>query len=284
MPEHSESQDRLDAHELRPVLHEQANRAGGVLLGAALADGWSSAIEGALCVADVAATGVILSDRLALELLERNLETARRENRQVDEFFSLDGLHLAGAVVALASFRDDSETRAQSADSVLASLSVHSKSRLPITRDDFLGWIELVNETLWTGNSSERFATGLRSVSGLPAASGALLGARDGWQSLPDDRSLLLTGWPGAGSTALIGLGVLAVQVPRRTDRSRPSDKRHRLPLSTESWPQLESRRDAARRTPEFSSRWRVSHTVLVGAETDRSDTGSITVPRGSRP
>ena len=236
-----------------------SDRAGGVLLGMAVADAWSSATCVALCVGDAAATGLDLTDDGALGLLRRNLRELRLEGHASGGAFdSIDDILAAATMVALAHLHDTREKRADAARAVIAVVDEHT-----VVDDDVLRWVELVAETVRSGavpdsgiqssatataetvdaavqvvragekadgTDSVRFiaalaagtlAAGTLTAGTLASAmTGALLGARFGWSAVPEELANQARGWPGAGSTALVGIGILAARDQLRSAES----------------------------------------------------------------
>ena len=227
-----------------PLTAPQSDRAGGVLLGMAVVDGWSHATELALCVADAAATGRPLTDPLVLDLLRRNVAELRStQGAAAVATADPDAFLASTAVVALAHLHDSAEERADAARAVAATMN----SATPVD-DAVLRWIELVVETVRTGGSPGAGAgpafgavaavvdaaiasvvgaelaveTGadafdVNASAGAPATRGALLGARFGWRAVPDELARQATGWPGTDARALVGLGIHAARLRRRS-------------------------------------------------------------------
>lgn len=233
------------ARQPHPLTGEQSDRAGGVLLGMAVVDGWSRATELALCVADAASTGRSLTEPLVLDLLRRNLrerQPARDEGHHGP--VTPDDLLATTAVVALAHIHDGAQERADATAAVAQLLDP------AFVRDDALVvWAEIIAETVRDGTipsaadpGSGAIAKAVRAAldvgraaetadpsgataflpqagadSPTPAGAGALLGARFGWGTVPDGLAGSVSGWPGADAQALVGLGLLAARLQRRS-------------------------------------------------------------------
>jgi hypothetical protein len=238
------------------------DRAGGVMLGLAVAEGWSAATEIALCVGDAAATGLPLTDEGALGLLGRNVRSLRLERHRPNGALDVDELLGVVAVIALAHLHDSPKERAEATRAVLAVLDAGA-----IVDTRILGWGEILAATVREGelpqdfdpndrrdhgsheshsevmaesiraavhavrvaervggSDDARFAAGLGMSIGAVAATGALLGARFGWRAVPRTLADQTHGWPDADSTALIGIGLLAARASEtRSDRAAPA-------------------------------------------------------------
>lgn len=233
---------------IRPLTTAQGDRAGGVLLGIGVVDGWSRATELALCVADAAATGRPLTDPLVLDLLRRNVAELRSTQGATGvDLNDPDALLASTAVVTLAHLHDSAEDRADAARAVAATMGAAT-----IVDDTVLRWIELVAETVRTGVVSRAAADpAVGTVAGMvaavvdaaiasvaeaevadgtgagafdprasavaSAARGALLGARFGWRAVPDELASHAAGWPGTDARALVGLAIHAARLRQRS-------------------------------------------------------------------
>ena len=247
-----------------PLTAPQSDRAGGVLLGMAVVDGWSHATEFALCVADAAATGRPLTDPLVLDLLRRNVTELRSTQRAAaGGTADPDALLASTAVVALAHLHDSAEERADAARAIATTMN----SATPVD-DAVLRWIELVVATVRAGESPRAGAGpdagavaaavdaaiasvtgagrtvatgadvfGVNASAGAPATRGALLGARFGWRAVPDELARQATGWPGTDARALVGLGIHAARLRRRSvEVARDSADAWRRDLPVRQW------------------------------------------------
>jgi hypothetical protein len=303
------------------------DRAGGLLLGMAVADDWSTATKVALCVGDAAATGLGLTDSGALGLLRRNLRELRLESpASGGALDSIDDILAAAAVVALAHLHDTREKRADAARAVIAVVDEHT-----VVCDDVLRWVELVAETVRSGAvpdgsilagagagagagaragagagagataetveaavqavragertngaDSARFTAGLApatlaSATRASAATGALLGARFGWQAVPRELADHVSGWPGAGATALVGLGILAARsqvAPAAPAAGREARTGGVVPVELWSaWVQSAASESAASESASASI-WRRAQVVLTTSDADTATAG----------
>jgi hypothetical protein len=318
------------------------DRAGGLLLGMAVADDWSTATKVALCVGDAAATGLDLTDSGALGLLRRNLRELRLESpASGGALDSIDDILAAAAMVALAHLHDTREKRADAARAVIAMVDEHT-----VVDDDVLRWVELVAETVRSGAvpdgsilsgaaaagagagagagaragvgagagagagaragagataetveaavqavragertngaDSARFTAGLApatlaSATRASAATGALLGARFGWQAVPRELADHVSGWPGAGATALVGLGILAARsqvAPAAPAAGREARTGGVVPVELWSaWVQSAASESAGSESASASI-WRRAQVVLTTSDADTATSG----------
>jgi hypothetical protein len=290
------------------------DRAGGVMLGMAIADGWHSATEVALCVGDAAATGLALTDAGTLGLLERNLRALRLERHSPTRSFeSNDELLAATAVVALAHLHDTPQAREEATRAVVA--TIHPSA---VVDHSLLWWVEVVAETVRSGvlpdisrsedrrdgspggragtvaadvhaaiqavrraeqtgdDDAARFAAGLTAVSSAPAATGAVLGSRFGWEALPRELAEKAHGWPEAGKQDLVGIGLLALRrQARATDASRAEERSGgTVPIERwddfqESVPSTGIRAAVAAEGGPESSSWHRTLVALTAADAD---------------
>lgn len=285
-----------------------SDRAGGVLLGMAIADAWSSPTCVALCVGDAAATGLDLTNDGALGLLRRNLRELRLESHgSGGAFDSIDDILAAATMVALAHLHDTREKRADAARAVIAVVDERT-----VVDDDVLRWVELVAETVRSGavpdssiqsgagagataetvdaavqavragerangTDGARFTAGLASATRTSAATGALLGARFGWPAVPQELADRARGWPGAGSTALVGLGILAARSqvrPAAPAAVREARTGGVVPVELWSaWVQSPTSESAASESASASI-WRRTQVVLTTSDADTTTSG----------
>lgn len=281
------------------------DRAGGVLLGMAVSDGWSKTTNLALCVADAAATGIALTDAASLGLLQRNLRELRLQDPAARAPFSRDQLLAISTVVALAYLYDPPAERADALRAVLEAMDDHTR-----VDGTLLRWVDLVVDVVRTGvvhaeaavpdaremeepvrlaidvvrqaestdgDDTERVLAGLDSATSTPAAMGALLGARFGWHAIPQERADRIHGWPDADGKALVGLGLLAARSqPRRSTSTSDPAERWGGTVAIERWDEAHTVHAPATHpeaadesTPARPSTWRRTHVVLTTADAD---------------
>ena len=286
----------LDDLELELSAAGRRDRAAGLLLGAALADSWSTSTEIALCVADAAATGRPLTDREVVGLVSRNLTLLCQERGPVDTTKTTDALLAATAVVALAHVYDGPEQRARATTAIVAEIDAGANA------DRLVLWVDLVAETLRSGAvpnvlplstdasavvavvraaervsvfAGDQLATGLATISMLPAASGALLGARFGQHAFSRANVSALSGWPGAGAAELAGLGLLALRGAGRMIPDVESEIKG-SPVPIERWGETDHGAAHRPRTPiaeqSTTTSWRQSHITLTPADAEVSN------------
>ncbi len=286
------------------------DRAGGVLLGMAVSDGWSSATGLALCVADAAATGIALTDGASLDLLERNLRELHLHMPAARAPYSHDQLLAVSTVVALAYLYDTPAERADATRSVVGAMDEHA-----IVDGALLRWVDLVAHVVRTGavpdeggpsgaremeehvrttvrvirhaeftsgDDIARMQAGLDSTMSAPAATGALLGARFGWRAVPKDLADQSRGWPEANGKALIGLALLAARSgPRRPTSIADPDERWGGTVPIERWDEAQpthtppTQSGAPDEDTAGSFTWRRTQVVLTAADADTTTAGA---------
>jgi hypothetical protein len=172
----------------------RAARAGGLLVGIAIADGWRVTTELALCVADAALSGRALTDDAALGLLERNLRALAWERGKTELRLPPGDPTLAvAAVVALAGSRSSAALRAAATSAVLRTIDAHAVVDEVVRR-----WVEEIA----AGVDGEAFDPGEATAATSPHAADAER-ARSALRSSPDPAEVREAG-PATG--ALVGL------------------------------------------------------------------------------
>lgn len=223
----------------RRAAQSRSERAAGLLVGLALADGWSRATETALCVADAVATGLPLDDERALDLLRRNIRSMHDATHATGANpASGDAVLAACAVFAVAHHR---EKRAEWEAALEAMLDV---LEVPIAaRDGLSSWADSIAELITTGawgwldpEQTSHWSTTLRAIAETcaaleaddtsrqsepisrvlftesealrlaPAATGAIAGALMDVEALPEEMMSRLNGWPDADGASLVSI------------------------------------------------------------------------------
>lgn len=266
-------------------------RALGLLVGLALGDGWSGVTEIALCVADAAAPGLPLDDPRSVDLLQRNLRerraTASSSTIDVD---ADDAAFAAGAIVAMAHRHDAPARLSNALSAVLGALDAPVSSQPQV-----LAWATTLAETISTGRfvatslgEQQRWSSPLQAItgamhssggyssadvrarvrstlapgalasSGLPAWTGALVGAIVGLHLLPAERIAALSGWPDADAEALLRVAT-DVAAPRERGAAG-------VPVGIGVRPATKTDESVESLSPPEAT-WRVSHVALASIE-----------------